>query len=291
MKNKEQNKEHTFLLSFDVEEFTVPEEQKGSLSEEERVAVFQAGADGLKQCITFLKQHNVVATCFCTAEFVTMYPQLIKELDDIGCEIALHGYAHHDHYQNMGETKAFSLLAKAKKEIEKIVQCKIRGFRGPGFRVPKPKVLERIGLSYDSSLHPTYVPTKYNHLQKSREIQKYGTLIEIPISVVPVVRFSFSWIWFRNFPLFYTKCCTIINKRSDDYALLYFHPWEFVDLKKQEWGCQGLLWSLMTRNTGKQMKQKLENYIIWAKKRGRFKTILAYLREKEMVGNGEDALR
>ncbi len=286
MEDKEQ-KQHTFLLSFDVEEFTVPEEQKGSLTEEEREAVFDAGAEGLKKCIDLLKQQNIVATCFCTYEFIKKYPQLVKELHDMGCEIALHGYAHKDQYQEMETMKAQSLLSQAKEEIEKIVHCKIQGFRGPGFRVPKPEVLEKIGILYDSSLHPTYVPTKYNHMGKSRKIQKYGTLVEIPISVVPWIRLSFSWLWFRNSPLFYAKYCTRINTRSDEYTLLYFHPWEFVDLNKQEWGCQGLLWSLITRNTGKKMEQKLKKYIIWAKGRGKFKTILTYLREKEMINNIE----
>lgn len=273
--------QHTFLLSFDVEEFTVPEEQKGFLTEEEREAVFQRGAEGLKRCISLLKQQNVVATCFCTSEFVRKYPPLIKELQSQGCEIALHGYAHRDQYQTMEGEHAFSSLSKAKEEIEKIVPCKIKGFRGPGFRVPKPGVLEKIGLLYDSSLHPTYVPTKYNHLKKSRKIQKYGNIMEIPISVVPFVRLSFSWIWFRNFPLVYTKFCTLLNKKTSNYTLLYFHPWEFVDLKNRDWGCKGLLWSLITGNTGERMTKKLEEYVIWAKKRGTFKTITAYLSEQQ----------
>src|SRR3989338_7495471 len=122
MQNKERNMEHIFLLSFDVEEFTVPEEQKGSLTEKEIEAVFQAGAEGLKRCILLLKQQNIVATCFCTYEFVKKYPSLIKELHHMGCEIGLHGYAHKDQYQTMDEEKALSLLLRAKKEIERTVQ-------------------------------------------------------------------------------------------------------------------------------------------------------------------------
>ncbi len=276
-------KQHTFLLSLDVEEFTVPEEQKGSLTKEERVAVFEAGAEGLKRCISLLKQQDVVATCFCTYEFVEKYHLLIKELQGMDCEIALHGYAHSDKYQSMKAERALSLLTKAKQEIEKRFSCKISGFRGPGFRVPDAEILEKLGILYDSSLHPTYVPTKYNHLRKVREIQRYGNLIEIPISVVPFVRLSFSWIWFRNFPLVYTKWCTLLNKKTSNYTLLYFHPWEFVDIAKKDWGFRGLLWSLITRNTGKAMERKVESYIIWAKERGNFKTITTYL-SKEKQG-------
>ncbi len=291
MKSKKQGKEHTFLLSFDVEEFTVPQEQKGSLTKEEREAVFEVGAEGLKKCISILKQHGIVATCFCTAEFVKKYPELIRELYSMNCEIALHGFAHKDHYESMDETTALSLLVKAKQEIEKRVQCKIQGFRGPGFRVPKPVVLEDLGIVYDSSVHPTYIPTKYNHITQSRKVQKYGAIVEIPISVVPVIGLPFSWLWFRNFPLLYAKCCTVLNTATSDFTLLYFHPWEFADLKKQEWGCRGFLWNLTIRNTGKAMEQKLENYIIWAKERGKFKTIISYLHENEIIKNKEYVVR
>lgn len=269
---------HKFFLSFDVEEFTFPEE-RGQLSQEEREMAFSYGREGMKIIMSILKRQKIIATFFCTYEFFCKYPEVMKEVKKMGGEIGLHGYKHGDDYCSMNEKEIIESLCFAKKEMEKRIGVKIYGFRGPGFRAPSLKILEKVGFEYDSSLHPTYVPGKYNHLFQSRNICQKDNIWEIPISVVPGLRMPFSWIWFRNFPLEYAKMCTLLNIYSSSYTLLYFHPWEFVDLQEKKYPYHDVLWKLVVRNTGVPLERKLEQYIGWAKKRGVFSTMHDLLQE------------
>lgn len=53
------------------------------------------------------------------------------------------------------------------------------------------------------------------------------------------------------------KTCTNLCFLADDYVNIYFHPWEFVNLK--DWKIP----IIFKRNTGKKLYEMLENYIEW----------------------------
>jgi peptidoglycan/xylan/chitin deacetylase (PgdA/CDA1 family) len=268
---------HAFLLTFDVEEFTVPVERT-AVSKEERDTLFALGQEGVKKLAALLKRQQVPATIFCTYDFFCRYSGEIQELQNKGCEIALHAYAHADDYRTMDESMVFSRLSAAKKAMEKKLQSPLDGFRGPGFRAPNVSVLKKLGFTYDSSLHPTYVPGKYNNLLRSRKIKKRDSLLEVPVSVVPFLRLPFSWIWFRNLPLLYVKLCTLLNMSSSAYTLVYFHPWEFVNLQNK-YHYKDFVWKATIRNTGVSFEKKLEEYITWAKTKGTFLTIHEFIKK------------
>jgi peptidoglycan/xylan/chitin deacetylase (PgdA/CDA1 family) len=280
MKNK-----HTFILSFDVEEFTIPEELGMIKTKEEKEFLFKVGAEGLKKVLKLLKKEDIPATFFCTYELFCRYPELIQEINHMGSEVAIHAYTHKDDYRTMNEDTTTKKLTKAKKEMEKKLKTTISGFRGPGFRAPKISILREVGFVYDSSVHPTYIPGHYNNLEKKRKIKEMNEgFWEVPISVVPFLRLPFSWIWFRNLPLFYSKVCTLSTMATDQYTLLYFHPWECIDLHR-ELKNKGInieknatqSTKLALRKTGEKFQEKLTFYISWAKKIGTFKTIKQYL--------------
>ncbi len=273
-------KKHVFLLTFDLEEFTIPQE-RAQISVQEHNLLFKYGQEGTKLIINLLKRQNIPAAIFCTYDFFYKFPELIQELKGIGCEIALHAYAHDDDYRTMNEKQVIQRLGHAKKEMEKKLGITINGFRGPGFRAPSLDVLKKIGFTYDSSLHPTWVPGHYCNILKSRKIKKIGNICEIPISVVPFVRLPFSWVWFRNLPLIYAKAATSLNMYSSSYTLIYFHSWEFVDIPLENYSYQDIAWKAATRNIGTDFEKKLEKYVVWAKKRGTFLTIQEYLDANE----------
>lgn len=263
-------KNNYFLLSFDVEEFTLPFEIKcsKSYSEEE---LFSIGAQGLEKILFLLEKEKIVATFFCTYSFFLRYPQLLKKAVALGCEIGIHGYQHDDDYKKMAENEVVLIFSKAKSVMEKVLKTKIFGFRGPRFHAPSLQVLKRAGFKYDSSLHPTYVPGRYNNILKPLNFFFRDGLWEVPVSVCPYVRFPFSWVWFRNLPFLYAKICSLICSLKTRYVLLYFHPWEAVSGIQEGY-------PLLMRNTGYVFEEKLKKYIRWAKKKGRFITILSFLK-------------
>ncbi|MDO8740183.1 MAG: polysaccharide deacetylase family protein [Candidatus Woesearchaeota archaeon] len=259
----------TILLTFDVEEFDLPKEFGLNISKEDMSKI---PAEGVKKMIVLLKKHKIMATFFATAYFALKNKNLIKQIKKEGHEIALHGYLHEHNYKKMSEKEALYYLKKGKQEIEKITGTRILGFRAPRMMPPAYSVLQECGIKYDSSIHPTYIPGRYNYFFKTRKITIKNNIVSIPLSTTPLIRLPFSWLWFRNLGLTYAKFCTLISFADVNFINLFFHPWDFINLKKFK------LPFLIKNNTGDKCINMLENYILWCKKsKYEFKTIGKYL--------------
>ncbi len=251
------------LLTFDLEEFDAPLEFGGEISKDEQ---FEISKQGLFSILELLSKYNIQATLFTTANFAKHYPETVKDISK-NHEIACHGYFHNDSY-----FKDLSKIPLAKKEIEKIISKKILGFRAPRFEIKDISKLSDFGFSYDSSINPTFVPGRYMNLFQKRKIHQIGNITEVPLSTLPVVRLPNLWLTFKNFPLSYSKTFTKLNFISSDYTLLVFHPWEFADLTNAK-----IPFFMKTKHS-KKLLNKLEEYIIYLKKKGYvFSTIWDYL--------------
>ncbi len=270
-------KPKTCLLTFDLEEFVTPKEKGADVLENE---LFRVSIEGLNNLIRILQKNKVKATFFVTKHFAenSSVKIILKKLINEGHEIALHGNDHMDDYSQMSDNDLFKSLLEAKKYIEDSFQIKISGFRAPRLQKISFKLLKELNISYEASLHPTWVPGHYNDFLKSRKIKIIDGLTTIPVSVTPLLRFPFSWFWFRNFGLNYVKFCTLLNFLNSNFVHLYFHPWDFYDFKKDKinYGVN----KLFTRNTDNFLKM-LDKYIAWLKNKNvKFKTEGDYLNER-----------
>lgn len=287
----------SLLLTFDLEEFNVPKDYGIDISTKEQCAISNVG---LLKLLDMLKRNNAKATFFTTLVFANNHPSSIKRLLKEGHELALHAYSHDHDYTNMPEKEAEFFIRKAKDELEKKLRTKITGFRGPQMRRPSYSLLNKIGLKYDSSLHPTFVPflmaayTRFSNLltgkktlnadymtsyaknfMKSRKITRKDGVIVVPISVAPLARLPMFWVAFRNLPLSYATVCSNAALLDTDYLNMYFHPWEFTNLDTPRFN---KIMRLIIKNTGMPLISKLEKYIHWAKRRNlRITTISEYL--------------
>ena len=241
------------LLTFDIEQFVLPIEKNVAHNVED---LFSISYNGTHKIIKFLDKHKITSTFFITYEYALKYPDIVEVLIENNHEIALHGYSHMHNYKTMTESKAFRYLKEAKSCMETKFRIKIRGFRAPRLQAPTMSLLKRLGFTYDSSLHPTFVPGRYFNLLKHRTVFK-DIIWEIPISVTPL-RLPFSWFWFKNLGLTYSKLCTIANLKSSDYVNIYFHPWEFEDVKLNT-----VLPNLALRNNGSKLLEILNEYVKW----------------------------
>lgn len=266
----------TILLTFDIEEFDLPLEFNEEISEKEQLEI---SLKGFKEILKILKQENVPATFFVTAKFAVNNKKLIRHLAKNN-EIALHGLVHKDDYRKMRKEERLARLKKAKRIVESIIQKKVIGFRAPRFHIKQIKTLSLIGIKYDSSLHPTYIPGRYNNFFTEKQIHRHGNLIEIPVSVTPLVRLPLFWFAFRNLGLRYAKLCTYSCFFDSRYTMLLFHPWEFVDLNAAGFK----LFLYIRRNTGKKLSKMLKKYIIWAKiRKYKFSTVQNFLKENKLI--------
>jgi len=247
------------LLSFDVEEFDLPEEFGQKISEKNK---FSISLSGLKKIIKLLERLDIKATFFITANFALRNKAFIKKISKKH-EIASHSFFH----SSFSEED----LSKSKKVLEKIIEKKITGFRMPRLQKFSLKKLEELDYKYDSSLNPTYIPGRYNHLLKRRSPYHLNKLFIIPLSTLPIIRFPLFWLTFRNLPLSLFKLATKITLNMDSEFNIVFHPWEFENIGKFQ-----IPWYIRT-GYGNRLLKKLEKYLAWLKNQGNFITFSEFL--------------
>ena len=227
------------LLSFDIEEFDLPTEYGLAISWEEQLRVSREGSGHI---LNVLARHGVRATFFCTARFAEAAPDVLRAICDGGHEVASHGYAH----------SAFEEadLTRSREILRRMSGQPVTGFRMPRMMHVADEALLRAGYRYNSSLNPTLIPGRYNHLNQPRTWFRREGLLQLPASTTPRVRFPLFWLSFHHLP-------------PDGYLLLYFHPWEFMPLQ----GISGLT-RLVTRNSGTAAVERLDRLIDDLSRRG-----------------------
>ncbi len=240
------------LLSFDTEEFDVPREHGVEISLEEGMKV---SVKGTNRILDVLKQNHVCATFFCTGNFAEHAPEVIQRIMDEGHEIACHGV---DHWQPK-ETD----VALSKEIIERITGRKVNGYRQPRMFPVSDEAIAQAGYTYNSSLHPAFIPGRYMHLNAPRTPFYKGKVLEIPASVTPWFRLPVFWLACHHYPQWlYLRLCRW-TLRHDGQFVIYFHPWEFVDLKANPaWNIP----SIIARHSGEGMIHRLESLINTFKK-------------------------
>jgi polysaccharide deacetylase family protein (PEP-CTERM system associated) len=182
-----------------------------------------------------LDRHNVNATFFVLGWVAERVPELIREIEDRGHEIASHGYGHHLLTHLTPEEFEVDLRRSIKVLKDIGVNYQPIGFRAPSFTVVEKtmwalSILSKHGILYDSSVfpigfHPDYgVPSSpLAPYQISRE------LTEFPLSCAEYMgkRIPCSGGgYFRLLP--YTLTRLLIRKVNSDGrpAVFYLHPWE-----------------------------------------------------------------
>lgn len=207
--------------------------------------------------LQLLKQTGIKATFFCTANYAINQPDVIAKIVTEGHEIASHGYYHSDFKPEH--------LAQSKAKLEEISGTKVSGFRMARMMPVDEREIQKAGYKYNSSLNPTWVPGRYNNFKKPRAWFFDHEVLQIPASVSPLIRFPLFWLSFHNLPLILIKWMCAAAHRKDGYLNLYFHPWEFTNLKQPErFGFPGYV----SKNSGNVYVNRITNFITWAQSKG-----------------------
>lgn len=254
-------------LSFDIEEFDLPAEHNKQIPLAEQIAI---STEGLIKVLDLLKKHRLRATFFSTVTFALASPAIIERIINEGHELASHGCSH----------SSFQLkdLKESKETLEKLSGKLINGFRMPRMMSIDETELFLAGYTYNSSLNPTWIPGRYNHLKRPRNIYEEKGVWQIPASVSHPFRIPLFWISLHQFPLLaYQFLCNSALKK-DGYLNVYFHPWEFYShLDRKELGVPGFI----QKNSGDQLILRLESVIdYFTNKKIPFITIEEILRKK-----------
>ncbi|MGF7215002.1 peptidoglycan/xylan/chitin deacetylase (PgdA/CDA1 family) [Spirosoma lacussanchae] len=210
--------ERSILFTVDVEEFDTALEFGHAIPLSEQVAVSTRGLISLNQQ---LESNNVRATLFTTANYALHEPVLMGQLA-ARHEIASHGYYH--------TTFEPADLLTSRLALEELLGRPVTGFRRARMGYVNPVDVQQAGYQYNSSLHPTWLPGRYNHWGEPRHPFRESGVWQIPASVTPSLRLPLFWLSLKNFPFALYKQLCRQTLRSDGFLNLYVHPWEFTDL-------------------------------------------------------------
>ena len=258
--------EPTIFLTFDIEEFDLPLEYNNPISQREQMMV---GIKGLRAITPLLKQSFLETTLFTTAHFASKFPDEIKLLS-LQHEIASHCY-YHSFFDNKD-------LLQSKLKLEEIIEKSVVGLRMPRLRKIEMSEVKKAGYLYDSSINPTYIPGRYNHLKISKTIYTDEDMIRVPTSVTPHFRFPLFWLSFKNLPYVFFKKLALQSLKKYGYLNLYFHPWEFTSLNN--YTC---LPSYTKRNSGEVLLEKLHQLVNDLKEVAEFSSIENYLKKNQLI--------
>ena len=247
------------LLTFDVEEFDAALEFGNDIPLSEQLEV---STRGMKLVQEVLDRQGVVATIFTTGTYAIHNKAFMQELAQRH-EIASHGMYH-------GSFDAKKDLPDSKLVLEEITGQEVVGFRMARMMPVEESEIMAAGYSYNSSLNPTFLPGRYNHLDKPKTPFFHEGMLNIPASVSPTLRFPMFWLSFKNLPFSIYKYLSMNTLRKNGFLNVYFHPWEFTDLAAYN------MPTYVKRHSKDVLIQRLEEYIIWLKDKGEFMTMKEY---------------
>lgn len=240
------------LLSFDIEEFDMPFEYNKSIDFKDQIQISIAGTTSI---LDLLKKNKLKATFFSTVTFAKNAPGIIQRIITEGHELASHGVFHSD-FKN-------EHLLESRLALEELSGLEIKGYRMARMMPVDEAEIQNAGYTYNSSINPTWLPGRYNNRHISRTYFMQSGVLQIPASVSPLSRFPLFWLSFHNLPLWYYKHLAKRTYQWDGYLNVYFHPWEFTDLKdKERFGFPGYV----SKNTGQDMIGRMDLFMQWINK-------------------------
>ncbi|MCB2218501.1 MAG: DUF3473 domain-containing protein [Desulfobulbaceae bacterium] len=229
----------TILLTIDVEDWFQVENFKAHISYDSwasRELRVEANTHELLDLFDTVEP-NVKATFFVLAWIAQRCPDLIREIDRRGHEVASHG-CNHELCYSMSADKLQEDLRRSRKILGELIGKEIWGYRAPSFSVSNETLgmVQAAGYRYDSSYNSYEGHGRYGTLQLP-ETDNYDRHIyqmapgfyEIPVSNLAFGKRVVPWGgggYFRLLPLFvFLLGVSRIQKQNSSYVF-YMHPWE-----------------------------------------------------------------
>ncbi len=222
------------ILSFDIEEWFHLLDNASTRTEADWDMYESRIHENMARIFDLLETNNQKATFFCLGWVARKYPNIIREIDRRGYEIATHSDLHQLAYEQDHKTFKDDLKTSIV-ALEDITGKKIKAYRAPGFSIKHEnrwvfETLIECGIEIDCSVFPAKRAhggfAEFGHAQPCW-IETNGLKIkEFPINTynglgVPTI-FSGGG-YFRLLPSFVLNHLT--NKA--DYVMTYFHPRDF----------------------------------------------------------------
>ncbi len=194
--------------------------------------------ESTQRILRLLDKREIQATFFVLGFVADKHPELVREIDSQGHEIASHGYWHR-RVDSLSKEQFRDDLRRSRETLEAIVGKPVTAFRAPSFSITEQAfwaldVLVEEGFTVDSSL----LPRRCAHL--GYEGHKGPITIDLAsgkLQEFPIATCSLGGIaeipvcgggYFRLFPFPLTHhLLQRVNQGRQTPFTFYTHPWEF----------------------------------------------------------------
>lgn len=200
---------------------------------------FPSRVDGnTRRVLDLFDRKGIAGTFFVLGWVAERMPELVREIQQRGHEIASHGYSHQLVFDQSPEVFRRE-TARSKNLLEDITGQKIHGYRAASYSVTRDSlwaldILAELGFSWDSSIFPVHHDT-YGMAGSPDEPYQLITpsgasLTEFPLTTAKVMGFSVPAAgggYFRQYP--YALSRWLLARASGQGAkpsIFYLHPWE-----------------------------------------------------------------
>ena len=190
-----------------------------------------------QRVLELLDRHGTKATCFVLGWVAERHPELVREIDRRGHDVACHGYSHRLVY-DQAPAEFAEETRRAKDVLEQLVGRPVRGYRAASYSITLRSLwaldtLVELGFEYDSSIFPIRhdrygIPgaPRFPHVIE----RPGGSIVEFPISTLDLGAFRLpvgGGGYFRIFPYWVSALAIAhLNRRERQPAIFYVHPWE-----------------------------------------------------------------
>lgn len=218
--------------------------------------------------LDMFRKHKVEATFFVLGWVADRFPDLVREIEQGGHEVASHGYSHRlltfmrpDEFREDLQ-RSLEVLAKASTQ-------EVRGFRAPSFSVTRNtpwagEILKESGIQYDSSVFPVGFHPDYGIADADlKPFDLVEGVTELPLGVAEVFGRKIPCCgggYFRLYPYPLSRWLIRRCNQQGRSVMFYLHPWE---MDPDQPRVAGLPWSNRFRhyNNLDKTEERLERLL------------------------------
>lgn len=228
------------IMTVDVEDYFQVGAFFKNIKKEEWVNYPVRAVESTLKLLALFEKHNIKSTFFVLGWLAERHPNIVRDIDALGHEVASHGYGH-DRVCQMTKKSFEHDVKRSKEVIENIIGKPITGYRAPCFSINEKtpwafETLKKLGFIYSSSTYPiTHDHYGSPSWPRSPYVDSETGLVEIPQSTISLLGKNLpagGGGYFRLLPMGLNQW--LVNtyyKQLNQPYIFYCHPWE-IDPKQ-----------------------------------------------------------
>lgn len=230
------------VLSVDVEDYFHVAALSETIRIEDWETISPRVVDNTRRLLDIFDRHNVKATHFILGWVAERFPELVREIDAHGHEVASHGYSHQLVYDQTPD-QFHKETRKSKDVLEDILGKPITGYRAASYSITNKSlwaldILSELGFKYDSSIfpirHDRYGIPDAEPLPHKLLTPNGSEIVEFPLTTSSLFGIKMPAAgggYFRLYPYILSKFLLRQVQKANKPIVFYLHPWE-IDHKQ-----------------------------------------------------------